>query len=658
METQPTDRTFRPTRNEILAAVLCAAVFAIVLLRNAWMSDDAYITFRTIDNFLSGHGLRWNVDERVQTFTNPLWLMMMTPLYLVTREFYYTSLVVSFVISLGCFCLIVVRSSRSAPSILLIACILIFSKAFVDYCTSGLENPLTHLILIVTLVVFLDEGRMGFGRLLLIALLAGWGTLNRMDTLLIFLPILASAAIRYRRPRALLALALGFIPFIAWEAFCLVYYGFPFPNTAYAKLGTGISSVELLEQGLFYFLDSLELDPVTLFVVVLSLAVPFIRRDLKDAAVGLGIVLYCLYVLKIGGDFMSGRFLTAPFVCAAVLVARLPWPSSASTWLAVVLVGVMGWSSPLNPVRSGKAYDHKEDNNGIVDERGFYFYSTGLLNSTRNFRIPRGHLFVKQAEREKAAAAKKALSDQKHVARNTSVGIFGYYCGPRIHVLDVHGITEPLLARLPAMYNPNWRIGHTKRSIPRGYERTLASGENLLGDENLAAFYDKLVTITRGRIFSWKRFVTIVKMNTGAYDHLVDEDAYLYPGRLHVGISRINKPKRSGTPWDGPGTRVLPNSGIRIDLEGIVHASELEISLDHNDDYKILFQMGDGLLATAIIESSRMKTGGLAVHRVEVPQEAARKGYDTLIVMPHAGDKKYSLGHVLVADPAPPLTGH
>jgi len=29
---------------------------------------------------------------------------------------------------------------------------------------------------------------------------------------------------------------IGFLPLIAWEIFALTYYGFPFPNTYYAKV--------------------------------------------------------------------------------------------------------------------------------------------------------------------------------------------------------------------------------------------------------------------------------------------------------------------------------------------------------------------------------------------------------------------------------------
>ena len=59
-------------KNYILVAIL--ALFSILYLFSAWVADDAYITFRTIENFHHGYGLRWNTIERVQSYTHPLWM--------------------------------------------------------------------------------------------------------------------------------------------------------------------------------------------------------------------------------------------------------------------------------------------------------------------------------------------------------------------------------------------------------------------------------------------------------------------------------------------------------------------------------------------------------------------------------------------------------
>ena len=43
---------------------LLLAIFFTLLVRSAWVCDDAYITFRVIDNLWNGYGLRWNVVDR------------------------------------------------------------------------------------------------------------------------------------------------------------------------------------------------------------------------------------------------------------------------------------------------------------------------------------------------------------------------------------------------------------------------------------------------------------------------------------------------------------------------------------------------------------------------------------------------------------------
>ena len=48
---------------------------AAVLVRCAWIGDDGYISLRVVLNLVEGRGLTWNVDERVQVFTHPLWLL-------------------------------------------------------------------------------------------------------------------------------------------------------------------------------------------------------------------------------------------------------------------------------------------------------------------------------------------------------------------------------------------------------------------------------------------------------------------------------------------------------------------------------------------------------------------------------------------------------
>ena len=115
-------------------------VIAFIMLRNAWLCDDAYITLRTVDNFVNGYGLRWNIAERVQSYTHPLWMLLLTPFYAITREAYFTPLAVSVVCSMLA-CTLLLRHSVSLLSAVVVTVALCLSKGFMDFATSGLENP-------------------------------------------------------------------------------------------------------------------------------------------------------------------------------------------------------------------------------------------------------------------------------------------------------------------------------------------------------------------------------------------------------------------------------------------------------------------------------------------------------------------------------------
>ena len=50
------------------------------------MGDDDYITFRSVENFIHGNGPTFNIDERLQNFTQPLWFFLLSGLNAVTQR--------------------------------------------------------------------------------------------------------------------------------------------------------------------------------------------------------------------------------------------------------------------------------------------------------------------------------------------------------------------------------------------------------------------------------------------------------------------------------------------------------------------------------------------------------------------------------------------
>jgi tetratricopeptide (TPR) repeat protein len=106
------------------------------------------------------------------------------------------------------------------------------------------------------------------------------------------------------------------------------------------------------------------------------------------------------------------------------------------------------------------------------------------------------------------------------------IGYLGFHSGAKVHIIDPLALSDALLARIPAIAEPYWRIGHFERAIPAGYIETLKSGQNLLQDRNLALYYEKLSLIISAPLWSWSRLIEILKMNVGFYDHLIDKDRY------------------------------------------------------------------------------------------------------------------------------------
>ncbi len=141
----------------ILAVILLA--FAVLLLCNSWIGDDAYITFRTVDNCLHGYGLRWNPAERVQTYTHPLWLFILIVVEFFVRNIFYTAHGVSFVISLSAVTLFAFCCVPSYCAALIGLTALMMSNAFVEYCSSGLENSLNYLISAVFLCIYFKDSK-------------------------------------------------------------------------------------------------------------------------------------------------------------------------------------------------------------------------------------------------------------------------------------------------------------------------------------------------------------------------------------------------------------------------------------------------------------------------------------------------------------------
>jgi len=670
---------------QAFAGMLLAAAFAMfgfALYNTAWLSDDAYISYRTVDNLVHGYGLTWNVAERVQAFTNPLWVLLNAVPYAFVQEpwhIYFSALAVSAVVSLIAIFILAAGVARSAMAAVFAIVALSFCRAFVDYSTSGLENPMTHLLLALFMLYFLRL-RWTMGVLFSMSLCAGLSMVNRMDTLLLFAPVLIYAWLAERNVKATLVMLAGALPFIAWEIFSVIYYGFPFPNTAYAKLGTGIGDQEIVMQGLWYLANSIKNDPLTLALIACGLVgAPLALRNGRYTALALGGLLYVVYVVKVGGDFMQGRFLAAPLFLAVLLLVQLQGFARPAAAIAAALVAVaLSMQAPHAPLLTDDAYlgskDFK-DEHGIGDERKYYMGVTGLRFWDGRKELPT-HSYAQMGRDGRA-------EDRYFQKTHGAIGFRGFFYGPKVLVVDHYALADPLLARIPAYYHPDWRIGHFSRHVPAWY-RVLVSdraarlqadfkGQPALdlaaitaaipphtapeatavegrpdpnSDADLQQYYAKLDLITRGPLWSAERWRAIVDMNLGRYNGLIHEDSYRFPQLTVRTLDSINTPKAAGAAWDAPGNLRITSGVAEIQLGGLVHNAALELSGDHNDDYRLIYMRAGQVIGESDVPAMRQPGGGLRVFTVTLPNDVIRAGYDAVRIKPYGGDTKSAIGHL------------
>lgn len=492
-------------------ALLAGVVTLIVVLPNAWIGDDVFISLRTAKNIVHSYGPVWNLDDRVQVFTHPLWEVLLTLCqWLFPRD---TPLAV---IWLGiCVTLVAVvlffKDIKSRWLMLFALVAIVSSKAFVDYSTSGLENPALYL-----LVILFAQEYLGKQRTFLLTLIAALAAVTRLDSLVLFVPAFIPLVWQHWRQRTFWTSVLkGATPLIIWELFSLTYYGYFLPNTVYAKTLTYIPQPILYQHALNFLANSLDWDKITIPIILLALVLTDLTRQRRELFLAAGVVLYLLVVFHSGGDYMSGRFLAVPFFLSLYLVIR--WLQDSPRAHRFVLPGLalalllLAVTTPRSPVfhplitqraSNARDFDYNHGEGDISDEGAVYCPATCLYNL--------GNLKSDPRYQELYSVGKQ------HLVNLGAIGMAGYYVTPSVHIVDQFALADPLLSHLSA--NPKSRIGHFYRDVPGGYMASLNQSKNLIDDLCVHRLYDDIRPVATGPVFSLERFKKIVKLNSGYSD--------------------------------------------------------------------------------------------------------------------------------------------
>ena len=304
----------------ILAAM---ALFVYSSLTYDFTQDDAYISFRYAANFLDGKGLVFNAGERVEGYTNFLWVMLMALFkglfgidYLSTSRFFGV-LSGAFVFYL----LYLLLRSHCEQLLWLIyaalAVMLLSNQSLAYWSIASLETSAFACMALAALVAEYRKPQLT-PALLVIA------TLLRPEGAVVFGAILIDRIIIERKFPTFFFL-MYFVPLLPFAVFKLAYYGSLFPNPYYAKSGVGLEYIASGLEYTWYFLRTTGVYGVILAVPLTALAL-IKSHWTQYRLLYLYVFLYMAYIIWVGGDVLKVyRFFVpvVPVLCFLFVVSAV-----------------------------------------------------------------------------------------------------------------------------------------------------------------------------------------------------------------------------------------------------------------------------------------------------------------------------------------------
>jgi hypothetical protein len=292
----------------------------VLVLANAWKVraftvDDAYISFRYAENLANGHGLVYNIGERVEGYTNFLWTVLLALFHRLGAPVPATAKILGAISACAALVPAFLLSKRlrplqHAPS--LAPWLLASSFLLTGYAVFGLETPLfVALVLTGTELFFREEDADYAGRkkFPLSGLIFALAALTRPEAPLFFglLVIWQERAIFDRK--SLLRIAVFAAPVALHLLFRKSYYGAWLPTTLSAKTG---DFTQQLRGGSDYIRTYLLHASPIIWIGLGSVALSILRQKRDGISIAAMGSVFVFYVLLVGGDWMPFYRFLAP----------------------------------------------------------------------------------------------------------------------------------------------------------------------------------------------------------------------------------------------------------------------------------------------------------------------------------------------------------
>jgi hypothetical protein len=452
-----------PAARAIGIAIAIACGLALAASR-ASLVDDAFISFRYADNWAHGRGPVFNPGELVQGYTNFLWMALLAlgsaatgaepsfvalvlgPLAFVANILVLAALGRSLAVAPG-------GGSVSGPGVdlprpgrhvPLAAGLFAVNGVATQYATTGLETGAASLC--VDLGIWAALARSDTTGAFLSGLAFTLASLFRLDQGLFQAAGLAIVAWRTRSLRQIAAFLAPALLLVGYGIWARATYGEVFPNTLAAKAS---GPWEPFQAGLYaeiWLLGSEAWIPVAIASLWAwsAFSRPDPGRRERPLAVALlaTTAVWQIWLLRIGGDFMYGRFYQSLFPLFLVAAERAA--HQGSRWARVAGVALAASALAASPLRPGYTEWY------IADEPTFYplIGVSPPVVDHHSYRI--GELL------------RTALRDRniRPVIATSGPGMIAYLSD--LTTIDVLGLTDRHVARSPSL--PDARPGHAKQA--------------------------------------------------------------------------------------------------------------------------------------------------------------------------------------------------
>ncbi|PWB75550.1 hypothetical protein C3F09_01940 [candidate division GN15 bacterium] len=301
---------------------------------HGFFTDDTYISLRYCRNLLDGHGLVWNPGERVEGYSNFLFVVLVGLLGWLGIDLVLAAEIIGILSFAALLSYLVWRGRHTRtfelddPAWLLPTVLVGTSYCMIIWSCGGLETVLFSFLVTVGVLTSLDAISGQPRTSVMAGLLLGLATLTRPDGGLFFVIAACFYLVHLIRRREnagsrLIALLVPFLLIVgAHEIWRFSYYRELLPNTWYAK---GVFSWTRLDMGFRYLIGFAITQPVLLPVLLLALIYRAIARNwnLELTYLLLCVVAFIAYVMSIGGDHMLAyRPLIAVIPLMAVIIAK------------------------------------------------------------------------------------------------------------------------------------------------------------------------------------------------------------------------------------------------------------------------------------------------------------------------------------------------